>query len=68
MEWESEATMHGDDLSYATEIFVPAIWFARGWKVERFDGVGTLVPQPEKQRLFVVTVTKRRCFLRITEV
>jgi hypothetical protein len=65
MEWESEATAHGDDVSYSTKIFVPAIWLPRGWKVDVFDGVGTLVPQPENQRLFVITVTRRRCFLRI---
>jgi hypothetical protein len=74
MEWESEAAhpflpaAHGTELSYATEIFVPSIWFPRGWKVERFDGVGSVVPKPEKQRLFIITLTQQRCFLRITSV
>lgn len=49
----------------STEIFIPDSFFTKGWKVEKFDGVGTVTCQPEKQTLLITTVTEQRCTLRI---
>ncbi|MBO5235561.1 MAG: hypothetical protein J6B32_00405 [Spirochaetaceae bacterium] len=53
-----------DEINF-TEIFIPESLFPKGWKVEKFDGVGTVVYQEEKQTLLITTVTEQRCMLRI---
>lgn len=65
LEWDAFPQSAGTDLSHATEIFVPAECFPQGWKVDSFDGVGTLSCQPEQNRLFVTTLTERRCGVKI---
>lgn len=48
-----------------TEIYLPTAWFPKGWKVQKFDGVGVLREVQEQQRLFVKTLEARRCFIRV---
>ncbi len=64
-EWDSTicSTASGDA---DTELFIPKIWFPKGWKVEKFDGVGQLREFPEQQRLYIKTLEERRCSVRIT--
>lgn len=65
-EWDSTPcpTSSGDE---DTEIFIPQGWFPKGWRVDKFDGVGALRESPENQMLYVKTLEERRCFIRITE-
>lgn len=65
LEWDALPQETGTDTNFSTEIFIPSAWFPNGWKVEQFDGVGTLTCQPEKQRLFVTTLTQRRCYIKV---
>ena len=64
IEWDSSVcpTSSGDA---DTEIFVPKLWFPKGWKTEKFDGVGILREVPENQKLYVKTLEARRCKLII---
>lgn len=63
-EWDSTECSPSSGES-DTEIFVPKVWFPKGWKVEKFDGAGALRDDEVAQRLFVKTLAARRCFLRI---
>lgn len=63
-EWDSTECSPSSGES-DTEIFVPKVWFPKGWKVEKFDGAGALRDDEVAQRLFVKTLATRRCFLRI---
>lgn len=64
IEWDSTIcpTSSGDA---DTEIFMPKLWFPKGWKTEKFDGVGILREVPEQQKLYVKTLEARRCKLII---
>jgi hypothetical protein len=66
VEWESRGVPSGD-LSRATEIFVPDVWFPRGWRVDRADFAGAVIPQSKEQRLYVITEKSQRCVLRIVD-
>ncbi len=63
-EWDSTIcpTASGDS---DTELFIPSVWFPKGWKVEKFDGVGQLREFSEQQRLYIKTLEERRCSVRI---
>ena len=63
--WESCAVPAGDT-ARATEIFVPDVWFGGGVHIERANFAGEVIPQRDKQRLYVVTEKSQRCVLRIT--
>ncbi|MBO5137633.1 MAG: hypothetical protein J6B81_03935 [Spirochaetaceae bacterium] len=65
LEWESLPQPAETNTDYATEIFVPACVFPKGWKVQKFDGVGTLNCQSEEQRLYIATFTQQKCYLCI---
>ena len=64
IEWDSSVcpTSSGDA---DTEIFMPKLWFPKGWKTEKFDGVGVLREVPEQQKLYIKTLEARRCKLII---
>lgn len=64
-EWEASALSPQTQPEQGTVIFVPSCQYPYGWMVECFDGVGTITERPEEQRLYIITVCARRCFLRI---
>lgn len=65
-EWNAKPARSNTNSQDATEIFVPAEWYPAGWNVE-FTGSGTVVSEPENQRLLIFTEKDERCSIRITE-
>ncbi len=64
-EWHALPQQSGSGTAGATELVIPSVWYPSGWKVESFDGVGTLTCAPERQRLYVTTLSERKCRIRI---
>jgi hypothetical protein len=71
-EWDSTAIalaeLREDASRNVTEIYVPSIWYLKGWKVERSDSACTIEERPDLQRLYIKVMTSRRCFVRIVPV
>ncbi len=64
MQWESVPVSVDENLN-ASEIFIPKEMFPNGWKVELFDGVGTVTCEPEKNRLYITTFTAQKCTVKV---
>ena len=65
MQWESVPVSAEADPENATEIFIPKELFPDGWKVELFEGVGTVACEPEKNRLYITTLTAQKCTVKV---
>ena len=65
MQWDSVPMSAEANVENATEIFIPKELFANGWKVELFDGVGTVTCEPEKNRLYITTLTAQKCTVKV---
>lgn len=65
LQWDSNLSLVGEEEA-GTEIIIPEGCFPNGWKIEVFDGTGTLREEHENGKLTVLTTEVRRCYLKIT--